>query len=179
MKKFISGVIVGAVLMMTTQVFGEGLNFIGKKVANETVVKVNGEEAGKAIIVENKSFIPVRDISEKIGATISFEKGGVIALNTNSSESAITSTNSASLEEAIQKQQAEIADTKSKIKTTSEKVNNYTKLISSAINQEDRQMYQLGYDAFKKSLDQLEAALKDQESKLAELQSRPDKPAGN
>lgn len=192
MKKFISGVIVGALLMVSTQVFGDSINFIGKKVANETVVKVNGEEAGKAIIVDNKSFIPVRDISEKIGAELSFEKGGVIALTTEQTNTTPTSpiapTTSTeptepatptapsaevtNLEKAIKKKKEEVADTKYKITATSEKVEQFSGLLASSINEMDRQRYQLNYDAFKKSLDQLEVDLKEQETELAELEAQ-------
>lgn len=168
MKKFIVGVIVGALFMVSAQAFGDGVNFVGKKVAKESIVKVNGEEAGKAIIVDNKSFVPVRDISDKIGAAISIEKGGTIALTINQSNGVPGS--SADVEEAIKKQKAEIADTKNKISTTSEKVQHYSDLKSSTTDEERRKMYQLNYDAFKKSLDQLEADLKNQESKLTELE---------
>lgn len=174
MKKFVAGVIVGALFMVSAQAFGDSVNFVGKKVAKESVVKVNGEDAGKAIIVDNKSFVPVRDISEKIGATISFEKGGAIALSINQSNG--VSGSSADVEEAIKKQEAEIADTKNKIDLTSEKVQHYSDLISSAINEERRKTYQLNYDAFKKSLDQLEADLKNQEATLAGLKSQLNQP---
>jgi hypothetical protein len=180
MKKFISGVVVGALLMVSTQAFGANINFIGKKVANETVVKVNGEEAGKAIIVENKSFIPVRDISEKIGAEIAFEKGGVIALTTEQVPTTPTTPDTpttpsvevTNLEKAIKKKNEEIADTKYKITATSEKVEQFSDLTSSAINAADRQRYQLNHDAFKKSLDQLEVTLTDQETELADLEAQ-------
>ncbi|MEK5479888.1 hypothetical protein NYE70_23605 [Paenibacillus sp. FSL R5-0407] len=168
MKKFVVGVFVGAMLMMSTQAFGASINYIGKKVSGETPVKVNGETAGNAIIVDNKSFIPVRDISDKIGADISFEKGGVISLTTSSQTPEESTVNT----EAIKKQQELIDETKKKIDATAEKVSHYEALVKSATNDIYKQNYQNNYDAFKKSLDQLNSVLKEQEDQLDLLEGQ-------
>jgi peptidoglycan hydrolase CwlO-like protein len=177
MKKFISGVVVGALLMVSTQAFGANINFIGKKVAGETVVTINEQEVGKAIVIDGKSFAPVREITEGFGGKVDKANSEVIALTTEQTNTTTTPSNTPSvdvtnLEKAINKKKEEVADTKHKITVTSEKVEHYTGLISSAKNDVYRQNYQNSYDAFKKSLDQLEVALKDQETELADLESQ-------
>lgn len=168
MKKFVIGLIVGAIAMVSTQALGAEISFTGKKVSGETVVKVNGEVAGNAIIVDNKSFIPVRDISNKIGAEVSLEKGGLISLTFPNSTGNLPSSDTNA--EAIKKQQALIDETKRKQKETSEKVSQYEELLKSTTSPIHKPRYQNNYDAFEKSLDQLNQLLKDQEAVLKSLE---------
>lgn len=87
MKKAIVGFIAGAIFMLSTQAYGSGISLIGKKVSGEVNVVVDGKQLSKAIIVEGKSYAPVRDISNGVGADLIYEKGGPIVLSTNSSSS--------------------------------------------------------------------------------------------
>lgn len=65
----------GAMLMLTGQVLADEVTKIGKKIGGEATVIIEGKELSKAIIVDSKSYAPVRDIAEAFGATATYEKG--------------------------------------------------------------------------------------------------------
>lgn len=90
MKKFVSGFIIGALLMLSTQAFGESIGYLGKKVDGQASVKVNGDTVGQAVIIEGKSFAPVRDIVNSMGGVVESTTGGVISLSTNTESSSVT-----------------------------------------------------------------------------------------
>ncbi|MCM3294128.1 hypothetical protein M3661_28945 [Paenibacillus sp. MER 180] len=94
MKKFISGVIVGALIMVSPQVYGAASSIIGKKVDGELVVKIDGKQAGKAAVVDGKSYLPVRDVANELGLKINVENKEVV----------ITSTSEDKIAEEVKKQ---------------------------------------------------------------------------
>ncbi|EJW14459.1 hypothetical protein M5X00_30015 [Paenibacillus alvei] len=94
MKKFITGVIVGALIMVSPQVYGAASSIIGKKVDGELVVKIDGKQAGKAAVVDGKSYLPVRDVVNELGLKIKVENKEVI----------ITSTSEDKIAEEVKKQ---------------------------------------------------------------------------
>lgn len=78
MKKFISGVIVGVLIMLSPQVYGAASSMIGKKVDGEMVVTIDGKQAGTAAVVEGKSYLPVRDVATELGLKIKVENKEVV-----------------------------------------------------------------------------------------------------
>ena len=50
MKKFIAGVVVGAIIASALPAYGAVTTLVGKKVAGESIVELNGETVGTAII---------------------------------------------------------------------------------------------------------------------------------
>ncbi|MDH6373517.1 hypothetical protein M2444_005349 [Paenibacillus sp. PastF-3] len=90
MKKWtymLSGIVIGAVLMASSNVFADQIkSLVGKTVAGEYTVNVNGKVlSDKAIVVDSKSHIPLRAISDSLGATIKVE-GKTIEVTTNVEE---------------------------------------------------------------------------------------------
>lgn len=80
MKKFgylALGVVIGAALTVSSSVFGASLGLIGKKIQGEAVVMVNGGQIDSAIIVDGKSYAPVRSIGAAAGYDIGFEPGKI------------------------------------------------------------------------------------------------------
>ena len=67
-KRLAVGFVIGAVLMFSTQAVAENISLIGKKVGSEAKVFIEGKEVSNAIIVNSKSYAPVRDIVEHFGA---------------------------------------------------------------------------------------------------------------
>lgn len=165
-KKFISGLISGVVittlLITGTQAIASGL-FTGKKITGETQVKVNGNNVGTAIITENKSFIPVREIANEFNASISFEKDGSIVLTTENP-----------IEKEIMQVKADIVSTKTRISNLESSVSEYEAKIADI--ESDGIHKALGQrvdrDAAKKNLEQQKEKLAELESKLKELQAK-------
>lgn len=81
MKKFISGVIVGALIFGAIPgVYAASKSFVGKKIATELTVYFNGKKLDDAAIVaEGKSYLPVRKMAELSGLTLEL-KGSEIYL---------------------------------------------------------------------------------------------------
>lgn len=85
MKKYIIGAFIGAFLMVSGQVMAEELSKIGKVVQGEAVVVKGKTELSNAIIVDGKSYAPVRDIVESFGSTTTYTKG-VIRIEENQTD---------------------------------------------------------------------------------------------
>lgn len=77
MKKFIVGFLCGALIFSAGLVAADGISLIGKKIQSEAVATLDGEQIDTAIIVDGKSYAPVRSVAEATGLTVGFEKGKV------------------------------------------------------------------------------------------------------
>lgn len=64
MKKFVVGLIAGALLMFSAQVYSGSSNLVGTKVAGTMDVNLNKKAMGQAVIIEGKSYLPVRSVAE-------------------------------------------------------------------------------------------------------------------
>lgn len=83
MRKYLIGAVAGAALMLSVSVAADTLSLVGKKVQGETDVvlnSANGEQGNldKAIIVDGKSYAPVRGIGEAAGFEVRFENKKVV-----------------------------------------------------------------------------------------------------
>lgn len=72
MKKVVIAFIAGALLMISGQALAEQVSRIGLKVGGEAAVYLNGKQLSDAIIVDNKSYAPVRDIAEAFNSDVEF-----------------------------------------------------------------------------------------------------------
>lgn len=80
MKKIAAGVIAGAILMMGAQALGASATLVGKAIQAEYSVKVYGKKlADPAIVIDGKSYAPVRAIGELAGFKVTVE-GKTISL---------------------------------------------------------------------------------------------------
>lgn len=80
MKKFVMGVIVGAVFAFGISAYADDIaKLVGKAVDNEYPVVLNGTPlSNKAPSIEGTSYAPVREISEKLGLNVKFENNTVV-----------------------------------------------------------------------------------------------------
>lgn len=88
MKKWmylLSGVVIGAVFATTGSAFADQIkSMVGKEVAGEYKVNVNGAALSEnAIVVEGKAHVPLRAVSDSLGANIAVN-GKTIQITTNS-----------------------------------------------------------------------------------------------
>lgn len=77
MKKFIAGIVVGVVIASVVPAYGAVSSLIGKKVAGESVVKLNGKEIGTAVIIDNKSYLPVRNVANAMDMQVAPKTGEI------------------------------------------------------------------------------------------------------
>lgn len=81
MKKLAAGFLAGAVLMISTQAIGASTSLVGKTIQAEYTVNVYGKKlADKAIVIDGKSYAPVRAIGELAGYKVSMS-GKIISLD--------------------------------------------------------------------------------------------------
>lgn len=83
MKKYIIGILFGFTLAFSITAYGEGNNLIDKLVQGMFPVTVDGISMGNAIVVENKTYLPVREFGESIGYTVSFTDNREVILTKN------------------------------------------------------------------------------------------------
>jgi hypothetical protein len=89
MKKVVIAFVAGALLMASGQVLADSVSKIGKKIDGEAKVILNGKQLSNAVISEGKSYAPVRDIAEALGASTSYVKG-VITIQPNFVDDSVT-----------------------------------------------------------------------------------------
>jgi predicted RNase H-like nuclease (RuvC/YqgF family) len=83
MKKMFVGILIGAFLTLSTTALASGVSdLIGKKVDGVKNVSLNGDSIGQAVIIQGKSYLPVRDLADGYGSKIEIQKGGDILLTT-------------------------------------------------------------------------------------------------
>ncbi|MEC0169710.1 hypothetical protein [Paenibacillus graminis] len=88
MKKFVSGVIVGALLFGGASVFAESVSLIGKKVSGVYTIEKNGKKVAEAVIINGSAYAPVRAVAEATGAGLKVEGKKIIMSETNQGSSA-------------------------------------------------------------------------------------------
>jgi len=82
MKKFVCGLLIGFLLAIPTYALAEQESMIGKTVGAEYPVIIDGKVLEvPAIVVDGRSFAPVRAIGEAMGLNVSFENQTVILTN--------------------------------------------------------------------------------------------------
>ncbi|OMF37424.1 hypothetical protein BK133_05050 [Paenibacillus sp. FSL H8-0548] len=73
------GIIIGVVLSIGSSAYAAELSsLIGKKIQSEWSVTLNGKNLGTALIVDGKSYAPVRVIGEAAGFDVTFSDKNVI-----------------------------------------------------------------------------------------------------
>jgi len=82
------GAAIGVALTLSASAAADGIsNLIGKKVQSEATVTLDGKKIDTAIVIDNKSYAPIRSISEASGKKVSYE-GGEVRLETPKKEPA-------------------------------------------------------------------------------------------
>lgn len=88
MKKFVSGIIVGALLFSGVSAFADSVGIIGKKVAGTYTVIKDGKKIADAAIINGSAYAPVRAVSEATGTSLTVEGKTIIMESKNSAAAA-------------------------------------------------------------------------------------------
>ncbi|EFM10176.1 hypothetical protein PaecuDRAFT_3135 [Paenibacillus curdlanolyticus YK9] len=78
MKKFISGVIVGAVLFAGGSVFADSVGLVGKKVSGTYTIERDGKKVADAAIIDGSAYAPVRAVAQAAGTSLKVEGKKII-----------------------------------------------------------------------------------------------------
>ncbi|MEN1985871.1 hypothetical protein [Paenibacillus hubeiensis] len=118
MKKYVAGFLAGALFTLAGAAFADDIqSLIGKKIQGEAVVELNGQTLDTAIIIDGKSYAPVRAIGEAAGYDVSMQNKKII-LDEKTAATATTPGKGTSVEEQKAKLEARIVDIKQRISDT-------------------------------------------------------------
>lgn len=83
MKKIVAGFVAGVLFAIGATSFADGVSLVGKKIQSEVTVTAKGEQLpDKAIVVDGKSYAPVRAVAQAAGMEVEFGKGGIVLTET-------------------------------------------------------------------------------------------------
>lgn len=80
MKKYLIGAILGFVLSFGTSAHAEVSSLLNQVVQNLFPVTVDGKPMGDAIVVNNKTYLPVREFGEVAGYKVDFTADSKVVL---------------------------------------------------------------------------------------------------
>lgn len=64
------GILIGAGLTLSPQIYGAGVKLLGAKVDKTLEVKLNGTSIGQGAVIEGTSYIPVRSAANALGLEV-------------------------------------------------------------------------------------------------------------
>lgn len=167
MKKYVAVFLAGAVFVLSASAFADDIkSLVGKKIQGEAVVELNGQALDTAIIVDGKSYAPVRVIGEAAGYDVSMQNKKII-LDEKSSATVTAPGKGQSVEEQVGKLKQRISDTKQRITETE-------LLLKGMIEETEKPGYvdrgeKVFIDNYKKTYAEQQSLLVDLESQLAAL----------
>jgi hypothetical protein len=91
MKKFISGVLVGALLFGGASAFADSVGLIGQKVQGLFSIEKDGKKIAEAVVIKGTAYAPVRAVAEATGSNLTVEGKKIIMGENNPSSGTLTS----------------------------------------------------------------------------------------
>lgn len=169
MRKYLIGFLVGALVATAGVAAADTVSLVGKKIQGEAIVTLDGEQIDTAIIVDGKSYAPVRSVAEATGLKAGYEKGNVkLETQTNQYPLPYWESRLTSLNEYLESTKSLVANTESKIQTSTgiiekweDKLNNLPNDASETLRQE-----------IVTTLDDLRKSHAEHQTELAERQAR-------
>lgn len=78
MRKYLIGFIVGVVVSVSATAYADDIvSLIGQQVDGQTPVYLNGTKLDDAVIIDSKSYAPIRTVSEAAGLEVSYTEGEI------------------------------------------------------------------------------------------------------
>lgn len=187
MKKFVVGVIVGALLAFSPQVYSAAVDMVGKKVDGELEVKLNGKSIGKAAVIEGKSLLPVRAIVDGMGLDVKVEKKEVI-ITSNDKSNEIADEVKKQIDEIKAKEEIEnlkkertkvneeLTADKAKVENSAANIakakEKYDDIVARTNDQQYIEPYKLGYESAKKGRETILKRIEDNEKELERINNK-------
>lgn len=179
MKKFVSGVIVGVLIMVTPQVYGAAASMIGKKIDKELAVKMDGKQVGTAVVTDGKSYLPVRDVANEMGLKIEVTKQE-ISLSTTKNQATEKETEIEQLKEEKEQVTKKLEQYKGHVDHVTANYNKMKKAHEDMVAQTSDPLYvdttkdayesaKRGYESLMKSIDDCEKDLERINKRMKEL----------
>ncbi|MNC06320.1 hypothetical protein D3C75_538270 [compost metagenome] len=178
LKKFISVIVVGMLLLGTVPVMAATNSLIGQKVQGLFAIEKGGKKVADAVIINGVAYAPVKAVADATGASLTVEGKKIIMADGNSN----TSTTGVSVEQ-LNLKRAEIVDKinelQAGIKNTEEiTIPQYEKLAKELANngtlgeqnQATADSYKKKVEEYKQQVSDLQKQLDSIDAQIAELQ---------
>lgn len=180
MKKFFSGVIVGACLFMGASAFADGGSLIGQKVQGLFSVEKSGEKVADAVVINGSAYAPVRAVSDATGTDLKVdgkkiiiqEKGANQPVAVKSQEEADAIVQEARVQRQIERYTGAARTSKEEISKFQALLSQYEAELANAKTESDVRRAQESIDYIKTRLKAEQEILAEAEAKLAELQGQ-------
>ncbi|MNW38069.1 hypothetical protein D3C74_151280 [compost metagenome] len=176
MKKYIAGFIAGIVFMVSASAFADTISLVGKKVTGEYDIVIDNKNLPeKGAIIDSKANVPVRALSEALGADVKVEGKTIFitsdVIDNSPKEDAVTN----SVDTQIEPPQSNrpIKAIEGDIKNIQDKITS-DKIALEFLEQKNKSnsdaSYQEKIDILNKSISESEAKLESLKAELAELE---------
>lgn len=97
------GIIIGAALTFSPQIYGAGAKLLGSKVDNTLDIKLNGKSIGQGAVINGTSYLPVRSAANALGLGVTVDSTTVDLTGKSSEElAAIAAAEQAEMDRADQ-----------------------------------------------------------------------------
>ncbi|KGE19405.1 hypothetical protein [Paenibacillus wynnii] len=67
------GIVIGAGLTLSPQIYGAGAKLLGAKVDKTLEIKLNGTSIGQGAVIDGTSYLPVRAAANALGLEVSVD----------------------------------------------------------------------------------------------------------
>ncbi|MGG4217320.1 hypothetical protein ABEW32_03700 [Paenibacillus jamilae] len=175
MKKIVAGFLAGALFTIGAGAFADEIeSLVGKKVQSETSVSVNGKELDKAIVVEGKSYAPVRSIGEAAGYTVTVDGKNVVLKDGTKKDGA--KLNTAEVKEKYRLEKIEgyksaLVENSKKVQELKDFLTDKKEKAASATTDKQKADFAEIISRYEQQLADYENTVKDIEANLAKLQN--------
>lgn len=171
MKKFISGIIVGALLFAGTSVFADSVGLIGQKVQGLFIIEKSGSKIADAVIINGSAYAPVRAVADATGSELKVEGKKIIMSDPSAKtvdingEEVNVSIRIKYLQDQIKTYQDSIADIQGKIAKEE-------KNIEVSTSDGNKEIFQWNVDDYKKQIVSIQAKIDAANKEIAALQAQ-------
>ncbi|WP_199925475.1 hypothetical protein [Paenibacillus bouchesdurhonensis] len=174
MKKYFAAFLAGALFTLSATAFADGvINLVGQKVqaVNEVSIK-NGETVGAGIIVDGKTYAPVRSIGEAAGFTVELEGKDVILVKPEQVSPEYEVKSEVKRTYTIEQLDGAIESTKEAIKREEQRIKVYGEMLNDPQYEKDKESNQIIVETSKEQVGKLKGHLNNFEKYKAELENK-------
>lgn len=181
------GIVIGAALTFSPQIYGAGAKLIGSKVDNTLDIKLNGKSIGQGAVINGTSYLPVRSAANALGLGVKVDSTTVdLTGKSNEELAAIAKKEQQEMDrlDQISKTQALIEKSKRDIDGYESSLESSESTLKSRKEQLDtvnsnpnigevyKDRAQNNYDEAVKSIDELKTKIEAEKKNLADLEAQ-------
>ncbi|MEK5414502.1 hypothetical protein [Paenibacillus sp. FSL L8-0708] len=178
MKKFISGIIVGALLFAGTSVFADSVGLIGQKVQGLFTIEKSGVKVADAVIINGSAYAPVRAVADATGSELKVEGKKIIMSDSSNKtvdingEEVNVSIRIKYLQDQIQTQKDSIKSKEDSIADIQGKITKIEKDIEASTSEGNKEIFRWNIDNYKKQITSIQAEIDAANAEIAALQAQ-------